>query len=979
MAESKRIFNAGKMNRDLDDRLIPAGQYRDALNIGVGRSEGSDVGAVENLKGNHDAIQGVTIPEGVTIGNIRDPHTDKIYWFNVEGVGTIDETSSIYEFDESTGLTRLVLRDKNTRDAPPPVCEPDISTRITDGNSIFGIAPDFPDFPRLPLAACLDATAANTETGSGRYYHDQSLCTYVIPGCTDPDANNYNPGANMDNGSCVYPSGPDYGIGDAMVSCSVSNAGVVTVVFGDTTLVGSTFAAIGAAADGTYPAVSTDTTRYINVTYTVPTTLDPGTGRPIYGNSGQTLTDQCSAVQGYTATGNIWSLTFVNGSAPANTTVSGGGMISGLEGSTITHDPDHATNPVVLPSFTITEKPGFIFASGDLPDNRFSFVQTSGVTFTTTSINVGSGPFDVASQRVQIESITFEPNIALDQDATIEARWALQAGDLLEFTGFNANSAGATCSLENVVFEGDTVTGFITAGTLVSATVTSGSTTLTPTIVGNTFSVVIPDRSPEIPSLFEDPIAAKDWTVVFTVTVPTVDSDGNPYGNAGQTVTPTCTIEQAGKQPAVIQVKFTSIVPDNIEHLGVQGGQTLTGNPGSTHAGPYTFKIGPSDGYELSAIGMGSVSFVDPDGDSDTVETPTATYTMTAADNELTITDVVLGTVNEDYEITWAGITADEVMSNDTTLTVNITAPANSNVGEKDFLGAVISDSGSSISTQTFTFPAGDTGDFGFGRSVSPDPPGDYVPNPGFIETNGNLFGQVPISYTATGGWSDWEPFSIFGDATNVTFISAVEWPATDGTISISWPTSNVQPAPPEATGFMYYVWTNGLTPTPPKVPGQPHNDHVFCSCGIRTGPDGTGFYTPGVGSGSFMGFIGGVDYAFTSFTADNQSILSVFTVAGDHHAAYGTPHFDTAIGINLQPPSRRQRIIDDSVIEPVLDNNGNHATVRLSNGGQGPTPESIGLQAFGSGTLKGGYLSGSAFTSSPTADISLWPYSTPI
>ena len=52
MAESKRIFNAGKMNRDLDDRLVQPGEYRDALNINIGRSEGSDVGAVENPKGN---------------------------------------------------------------------------------------------------------------------------------------------------------------------------------------------------------------------------------------------------------------------------------------------------------------------------------------------------------------------------------------------------------------------------------------------------------------------------------------------------------------------------------------------------------------------------------------------------------------------------------------------------------------------------------------------------------------------------------------------------------------------------------------------------------------------------------------------------------------------------------------------------------------------------------------------------------------
>ena len=52
MPEIKRAFNLGKMNRDLDDRLVPAGQYRESLNINIGQSEGADVGAVENLLGN---------------------------------------------------------------------------------------------------------------------------------------------------------------------------------------------------------------------------------------------------------------------------------------------------------------------------------------------------------------------------------------------------------------------------------------------------------------------------------------------------------------------------------------------------------------------------------------------------------------------------------------------------------------------------------------------------------------------------------------------------------------------------------------------------------------------------------------------------------------------------------------------------------------------------------------------------------------
>ena len=95
MAKLQRTFLQGKMNKDLDERLIPNGQYRDAQNIQVSTSEGSDVGAVENMLGN--TLQnlrstgpdvfwprtpgpfGLTNP--VCIGAIKDPQNEKIYWF----------------------------------------------------------------------------------------------------------------------------------------------------------------------------------------------------------------------------------------------------------------------------------------------------------------------------------------------------------------------------------------------------------------------------------------------------------------------------------------------------------------------------------------------------------------------------------------------------------------------------------------------------------------------------------------------------------------------------------------------------------------------------------------------------------------------------------------------------------------------------------------------------------------------------------
>jgi len=56
MAEVKNAFIKSKMNKDLDDRLIPSGEYRDAQNVQISRSEGADVGALENVLGNKEIL-----------------------------------------------------------------------------------------------------------------------------------------------------------------------------------------------------------------------------------------------------------------------------------------------------------------------------------------------------------------------------------------------------------------------------------------------------------------------------------------------------------------------------------------------------------------------------------------------------------------------------------------------------------------------------------------------------------------------------------------------------------------------------------------------------------------------------------------------------------------------------------------------------------------------------------------------------------
>ena len=82
MPEIKHNFTKGKMNKDLDERLIPNGEYRDAMNIQVSTSEGADVGTVQNILGNSIAPGQEFIGDDSTcVGSIADEKNDKLYYF----------------------------------------------------------------------------------------------------------------------------------------------------------------------------------------------------------------------------------------------------------------------------------------------------------------------------------------------------------------------------------------------------------------------------------------------------------------------------------------------------------------------------------------------------------------------------------------------------------------------------------------------------------------------------------------------------------------------------------------------------------------------------------------------------------------------------------------------------------------------------------------------------------------------------------
>jgi len=88
MANLVRNFIKGRMNKSVDERLVPNGEYIDAQNIRMGSTEDSEIGAVENSKGNTQLTTLVYPPTGTPLsanatclGAYSDGANETMYWF----------------------------------------------------------------------------------------------------------------------------------------------------------------------------------------------------------------------------------------------------------------------------------------------------------------------------------------------------------------------------------------------------------------------------------------------------------------------------------------------------------------------------------------------------------------------------------------------------------------------------------------------------------------------------------------------------------------------------------------------------------------------------------------------------------------------------------------------------------------------------------------------------------------------------------
>ena len=113
MVKVSRSFTAGKMNKVFDERVIPNGEYIDAMNVRMGSTEQSEIGVIENTKGNLPLtslayIDGTPLSVSAKcIGAIQNSATETIYWFIHDSdfpVGATGKLDLIVSFNVNTNI-----------------------------------------------------------------------------------------------------------------------------------------------------------------------------------------------------------------------------------------------------------------------------------------------------------------------------------------------------------------------------------------------------------------------------------------------------------------------------------------------------------------------------------------------------------------------------------------------------------------------------------------------------------------------------------------------------------------------------------------------------------------------------------------------------------------------------------------------------------------------------------------------------------
>ena len=111
MAEVRNVFVKSKMNKDLDERILTHGEYRDGFNISVSKSEGPDEGVVENVLGNSQLSNFIwnNTPNVDIIGIYEDTNSDRIFIFATNFTDSSDDQLSEFAYGPVTDGNKSII------------------------------------------------------------------------------------------------------------------------------------------------------------------------------------------------------------------------------------------------------------------------------------------------------------------------------------------------------------------------------------------------------------------------------------------------------------------------------------------------------------------------------------------------------------------------------------------------------------------------------------------------------------------------------------------------------------------------------------------------------------------------------------------------------------------------------------------------------------------------------------------------------
>lgn len=564
MAESKRMFRKGTMNRDLDDRLVQPETYRYANNIKVGSSEGSDMGAIENLKGN-ERLSGQETIGGTTIGSVKDPNSSKVYFFN-----TSENKDAIYEYDEIADTISPILIDNPYGELIKPSCRPSLSTTISGPVSDNREKPDLDDFPPEPTVGC--GLPSSTHTSSnGLFYpataevRDDSLCTVIATYGCGLSSSEY----TSSNG-LFFPGSANTRNDSLCVAIPADVVDPVAIITGNTSAV--------APANVVLSSSSSTPGSLNGVNHSIVST--------------------------------VWTIGGTQVGTGANYTVSGSGRTNGETVTvtlTITNDADPAQNSSDTHNITFS-----VEAEPDVVVNPVARITGN------TAVNTGTN--------VSLSSATSTPGSLNGVDRNIVSRvWSIGGSQVGTGTNYTVSGSGRTdgetvtvtltitnnaspaqtdtdthtitFSDADVVVDpvaritGDTVSTVGTGVTLSSSTSTPGSLNgVNRNITSRSWTI----GGSQVSTSSNYVVSGANRTAGETVTVGlTVTNDASPSQTSTQD-THTVTFNAAASNPVTLTINHSE---GSLSDVDVSGGITYTGNDVDGVVVNFTGTLEPSSGY----------------------------------------------------------------------------------------------------------------------------------------------------------------------------------------------------------------------------------------------------------------------------------------------------------------------------------------------------------------------------------------------